>query len=114
MKDSMYTDRLIATMDLQLPYYKLELSKLKAKEYNLDFYTPKFYGHNPLTGMPCTIVFNESSPGRSRVMNWNALTQCWFYSEDAGLTWKRVEKNEFSQYIEKVDCLMDKPEYNGG
>ena len=100
------------TAALWLPLAKQELANLKMIKHGLSPYQSKFYGHNPLTGLPCTIVFNEPSPGRSTVMNWNTLTQCWFYSEDAGLTWKKVQTTEdYIAHLEKVDCLMETPTY---
>ena len=68
----------------------------------------RFYGHNPLTGLPCQVIFNEPGVGRASIMNWNPLLESWMYSADAGLTWKRVE---FNDYIEKVDCLHHGPKY---
>jgi hypothetical protein len=101
-------DRRIATIELLLPQLALEQSKSQAEKYGLDFYAPKFHGRNPLTGLPCTVVFNEPVPGRSSVMNWNTLTKCWFYSKDAGLTWERVDtKEDFIKHLDRTGCLMD-------
>lgn len=80
--------------------------------HGLDPYRPKFHGLNPLTGLPITIVFNEPVPGREKLMNWNTLTQCWFYSEDAGLTWQRVNDSRFGEFAVKCDALINEPKRN--
>lgn len=91
---------------LWLPLVERELSVYQS---SVDPYRPKFYGHNPLTGLPVTIVFNEPAPSRTSLMRWNPLLQSWMYSNDAGLTWKRCD---FVRMIDKTDCLCDEPKYN--
>lgn len=70
-----------------------------------DPYAVKFYGLNPRTGLPVTVIFNEPSPGRTTLMNLNPLLKSWMFSEDAGLTWKKVDY--FADYIDRVDCLLE-------
>ncbi len=77
--------------------------------HGLDPYRPKFYGTHPLTGLPITIIFNEPAPSRQNVMSWNPLIECWFYSEDAGLTWQRVEDSRFGEFAVKCDALINEP-----
>lgn len=108
MARDFWTTRVIETGYLWLPFVKRRLSEERALEYGLNPDPIKFYGRHPLTGLPVTIVFNEPAPGRKSLMNWNTLTKCWFYSDDAGLTWEKLQyKKDFLEYIEKVDCLME-------
>ena len=104
-----WTTRWLETGKLWLPIVKKQLSNLRMLNHNLDPWRPKFYGRHPLTNLPITIVFNEPSPGRQNVMSWNPLTQCWFYSEDAGLTWERVEDSRWGEFAIKCDALIGEP-----
>ena len=63
----------------------------------------RFYGNNPITGLPNVVIFNTPIPGKSSLMNYNPLLESWMYSADAGLTWKRVE---FVDYVNKTDCVF--------
>jgi len=78
-------------------------------ERGLDPYRPKFYGHNPLTGDPVTVVFNDPAPGCASILQWNPLLRSWMYSANAGLKWERMD---FSEGVMIADCLADKPEYS--
>lgn len=73
----------------------------------------EFYGTHPLTDLPIIIIFNKPSPGRQNVMSWNPLTECWFYSEDAGLTWQRVADDKWGEFAVKCDALINDPKHNG-
>lgn len=115
--DSMSDNEFVAargrqTAKLWLPIARRQVHESRALKYGLDPYRPKFHGINPLTGLPITIVFNEPAPGRERLMNWNTLTKCWFYSEDAGLTWQRVEDDRWGEYAVKCDALINEPKPN--
>lgn len=105
--------RVSESIKIRKELYGKRQSEERAIRYGLDPYQPKFHGYNPRTNVPITIVFNEPAPSREKVMNWNPLTQSWFYSENAGLNWERVEQEDWGKYIERVDCLMEEPKYNG-
>lgn len=86
--------------ELILPLLKQKLRRLMAGSQLLPV---EFQGFNPMTGVPVTIIFNEPLPNKSKIISFNYLTDCYFYSEDAGLTWERIEKNESISYFEKAD-----------
>lgn len=115
--NSMSDDEFVAARGRQsaklwLPIARQQVYESRTRKHGFDPYRPKFYGAHPLTGLPVTIVFNEPAPGRERLMNWNTLTQCWFYSEDAGLTWQRVEDSKFGEFAVKCDALINEPKRN--
>lgn len=98
--------RLQQTIELWEPIWNKEDAEQRAIDYGLDPYAVKFNGINPLTGLPVTIVFNEPSLGRTSIINYNPLTDTYFFSEDAGLTWLKVEKDDVIPYFEKADCVI--------
>lgn len=100
------------TARLWQPYAREYNRQLRALKYGLDPNPVKFYGINPLTGLPVTIVFNEPALGRKSLMSWNPLTDCWFYSDDAGLTWQRVADDRWGEFAVKCDALIGEPRCN--
>lgn len=98
------------TQKLFLPIARKLASDNRFLAHGLDPYQPKFRGHNPLTGLPVVVVFDEPRPGASSILQWSPALNSWTYSDNAGVKWQRVE---FMDYIEKADCLMNEPEYTG-
>jgi len=101
--------RLKETYLLWRPVWQRLTANRRMYMHGLDPYRPKFYGHNPLTGLPVTVVFDEPAPGCTSILQWNPLLRSWMYSENAGLKWERID---FSEGVMIADCLTDKPEYS--
>ncbi len=73
---------------------------------NLEKLVTTFHGHNPLTGMPVSFIFNEPIPGKRKIISRNKISQCWFYSEDAGLSWLKIKNEDFELYCTKADVMI--------
>lgn len=64
-----------------------------------------FSGINPVTLLPASFVFNEPSPGRTKIMHIHADNTI-FYSKDAGLNWDMISRGELALLIKETDVLL--------